>query len=1017
MSILTDHFMRMHSLRSQVLIPLSLALALLLAMFVVVISHFQKQHIDQSVSSRFKSVQDLFVVQLDNDAEMMSATLDLIMRDEQIKAALKRKDRQELLLKVSDLYTHLHSQHRITHFYFSDAEKTNILRVHLPDQYGDKIERITTQMAGKSGKAFHGIELGPMGTFTLRTVSPWYESGRLIGYVELGEEIEHITQKLSSILGVDILIFIDKKHLERASWESGMKMLGRPFKWEQFPSLVMVYNTSPSVPDELATMMTSGKRISATTDNVMESQGLTYRVALLPLKDAGDQKIGQMVVMQDITGLTGNLSKTIFFVAGISLVIGGLLFFLFYVYVGRVEKQMEQANRALRESEEKYRNILNNIEDSYLEVNLSGHITYANPAAVRLLGYSAEELQNAPFKMFAESSQISIVYETFSQIYNTGQPGRNLMFDVITKAGPKLNIEMSASLMIDATGQRVGFFGIGHDMTERRRAEEALQQAKEKADEANKAKSEFLASMSHEIRTPMNAIIGMAELLAETDMTDEQRQYVQIFRSAGENLLNIINDILDLAKVEAGHMSLEYVRFNLYDLVEKACDIIAMRAHKKGLELANWIMSDVPGYLIGDPVRLRQILINLLGNAVKFTEAGEIVLQITNISSCTEDCGTETVDRHTIQFSVRDTGIGIPPEKTDTIFDPFSQADSSTTRQYGGTGLGLTISKRLVELMGGHIRLESEKDRGTTVYLTIPFVVGDSDKQLVSSVDMVNLKGTKILLIDDNATNRLILRDYLTRWGALITEASDGASGLETLREADRAGRPFALMLLDNRMPGMDGFDVAHEIKNDPRLAETTILMLTSDSQQGDLDRARNMGISEYLTKPIKRTELEAAILRAFREIERQEISDSTEVCAEINKDGRSRILLVEDSDDNRLLIQAYLKKLPYAIDAAENGEKAVAKFKECTYDLVLMDMQMPVMDGYTATRQIRAWEEEQGISRLGRTPIIALTAYALKEDAQKSIDAGCDAHLSKPIKKETLLEAMKRYIRPSNGE
>ena len=442
---------------------------------------------------------------------------------------MQKKDRNDLLRKVSDLYKHLNADHRITHFYFSDSDKMNILRVHLPDRYGDKIDRITTLMAEKSGKPSSGIELGPIGTFTLRTVHPWYDSGRLIGYVELGEEIEHITKKLSGVLNVDIFILIDKSHLDRAEWESGMKMLGRPSNWEQFNSFALVYQTLPSIPKDLAAIIADGKTISTRTGTELDSRGMTYRVGSSPLKDAEGRQVGQMVVMQNITEATKNLSKTVFLVTGISLVIGGVLFFLFYMYVGRVERQIETASRALRESEEKYRNILNSIEDSYLEVDLSGHITYANPAAIRLLGYSAEELQQASFKLMAEPSQVSRVYETFTQIYNTGQPGRNLSFDVITKAGEKLNLEMSASLMIDATGKRVGFFGIGHDMTERKRAELALKEAKDRADEANKAKSEFLASMSHEIRTPMNAIIGMAELLAETDLTEEQRQYVQIF--------------------------------------------------------------------------------------------------------------------------------------------------------------------------------------------------------------------------------------------------------------------------------------------------------------------------------------------------------------------------------------------------------------------------------------------------------------------------------------------------------
>jgi PAS domain S-box-containing protein len=1009
-------YMNANHLRLHVLVPLMLAMTILLGSFIIVFYQFQKRYINEDVTSRFKSAQNLFFVQLDSEAAKMSALLDVIRRDEKIKAALKRKDKPALLAQTRNLYDGLNAGHKITHFYFTDPQRVNILRVHQFDRFGDRIDRVTTLPAEKSGKTSYGIELGPLGTFTLRVVAPWYEDGRLLGFVELGEEIEHITKSLSAILDLDFIILIEKKYLERTAWESGMKMLGRAFNWDQFPDFVITQQTSSSIPKEISALIMGDQRLAAQSSIELKTDAQTFRMAIKPLNDAGQVVVGRMVLMRNITALMDNLYWKLLLVFWISVLTGGTLYLLFYIYMGRVEKQMQQATRALRDSEEKYRNILNTIEDSYVEVDLSGQITYVNPAAVRLLGSSVEELHGLPFQSVVHPSQINEIFNTFNKIYTTGQPESGLSADIVMKSGEILNVEMSVSLIIDSAGKTVGFCGIGRDMTLRRRAELALKQAKEKADEANKAKSEFLASMSHEIRTPMNAIVGMAELLSETEMTDEQRQYVQIFRSAGENLLNLINDILDLSKVEAGHMSLEAMQFNLYDLVEKACDMIALRAHKKGLEMANWIMPDVPNYLLGDPVRLRQIIVNLLGNAVKFTDSGEIVLSVIKVGTPADVSGDGETDRCMLQFSVRDTGIGIPAEKIDEVFDLFSQADSSTTRQYGGTGLGLTISKRLVELMGGRIWLESDVGKGTTVYFTVPFTVRAPGEQQAPEMYTTDLKEMKILIIDDNATNRLILRDYLNRWGAHVTEASDGAMGIEALRNADQAGRPFSLILLDNRMPGMDGFEAAEIIRKDSRLAETTIMMLTSENRPGDMNRAKSMGISEYLSKPVKRTELEESIYRAIRKTKKRGATQPPDVCAEPSDEKKLRILIVDDSEDNRILAQAYLKKLPYLIDMAENGEKAVAKFKTCTYDLVLMDMQMPVMDGYTATREIRRWEQERNVPDAGQTPIIAVTAYALKDDTEKSLQAGCNAHLSKPIKKDALLEAIRQCAHVRNS-
>jgi PAS domain S-box-containing protein len=664
--------------------------------------------------------------------------------------------------------------------------------------------------------------------------------------------------------------------------------------------------------------------------------------------------------------------------------------------------ERHQLDQRLRDQQFYTRSLIESNIDALMTTDPLGIITDANKQMEALTGCRRDELIGAPFKNFftdpdrAEAGIERVLSGSRVTDYELTARARN---------GKETVVSYNATTFYDRERKLQGVFAAARDVTERKRFERTLQEnnvelerAREVAEKANRAKSDFLSSMSHEIRTPMNAILGMADVLWESRLDAGQTLYVDVFRRAGASLLALINDILDLSKIEAGHLDLESIEFDLDEVVNQTIELTAVKACAKGILLVSRISPGLATARIGDPARLRQILINLLGNAVKFTESGEVALTVRHCESPKSD---------EIEFAVSDTGIGIPPEKLKTIFEDFTQADASTTRKYGGTGLGLGISRRIVDAMGGNISATSSTGKGSTFRFTAPFGLAPEKAQNTGFTPS-DLFGKRVLLIDDNETNCLILRETLQAWGLKSDTCLLAAEALARLPEEMGGEKPYSLIIIDGGTPGMDGFQTASEIR---RIAGgVPIVMLTSNAKQGDATRRAEVGLSGYAVKPVPRAHLLRLVCNALALRERPELHPAGRV------DGKeegpvklARLLVAEDSPDNRLLVEVYLKGSPYHLTFAEDGEAAVDRFGSEDFDLVLIDVRMPKKDGLAATRAIRALERERGAAP---TPIIALTANASSRDIEMSADAGCNAHLSKPISKIELLSAIEKFRR-----
>jgi len=693
--------------------------------------------------------------------------------------------------------------------------------------------------------------------------------------------------------------------------------------------------------------------------------------------------------------------------------------------------QRKRVEDALRASEARLRQIIDLVPHLIFAKDRRGRFVLANRAVAEAYGTTVEKLTGTTDADYASSAdEVDHFRENDLAVIDSGQPKFIPEETLVDAQGKRRILQTTKIPYTTARSDERAVLGVAVDITELKRAEEELRQAhdeleirveqrtaqlaranaelaqaKEAAEAASRAKSDFLANMSHEIRTPMNAILGMTELLLDTSLSPQQREFLTAVQQSGESLLAVLNDILDFSRIEAGKLTLEQVPFDLAESLGDTMKSLAVRAHGKGLELAYHVAPAVPMVVAGDRGRLRQVIVNLVGNAIKFTDQGEVFLDV--------DCQSCSQREVVLRFAVRDTGIGIPADKQALIFGAFDQVDTSTTRRHGGTGLGLAIASRLTDLMGGRIWVESEVGRGSTFFFTARFALPEGEPLFARPAEPALIVNTRVLVVDDNQTNRRILEEMLGNWGMRPATAAGAREAIELLREGQRSGDPFQLVLSDARMPEADGFWLAEQIKQDSSLGSTLIMMLSSSEGLDEVGRCEGLGIHAYLLKPVKQSELFDAIVLAMGIVSPEAEPAAEEAAARPRAVRPLRILLAEDSLVNQKLAVGLLSREGHAVTVANHGREAVAALEAGEFDLVLMDVQMPEMDGLEATAAIRARQARSG----RHVPIIAMTAHAMKGDRERCLAAGMDDYISKPIRAAQLVATIERVLASARDE
>ncbi len=865
-------------IKIHILAPLALGLVVITITTILLIYKFQSEHVFDTAEINISHTNRLIHLILTEKTELLSSLNSAIRRDNNLQNAWLTKDRQTLLQHSSLQFREMQEKYRITHFYFIGLDRKVFLRVHHPPLRGDTIKRSTLQQSIQTGKMGSGLELGLMGAFTLRVVHSWRINGQLVGYIELGQEIGHIITDLHKLMGVELMLMVNKNLLDKASWQQTMLDMGRSNQWSQFNDLAMVSSTlkNASMLEKAAYQSQTLQHKNTILPHISSDDGHKFSFSSIPLLDAAKQNVGYLIILSDVTKEQAAINKLTYRVIFAPVFIALILFFSFYRYIGSVEKKLS----------------------------------------------------------------------------------------------------ISRSRLLEESMSR----------------EAAMAHARDIAEETTQLKSQFLANMSHELRTPMNGVMGMLQLLNETPLTEEQQKYSQLASHSADLLITLINDILDLSKIEAGKLGLECIVFDVRTTLEEVAESLSEIAYQKGLEITCLIQAGTPISVFGDPYRLRQILNNLIGNAIKFTSEGEIIIRMG--PQITEE------NKNMLHFEVIDSGIGIPSDKQISIFEPFIQADGSTTRNYGGTGLGLAISKRIIKQMGGHIGVNSTLGKGSCFYFNVPLELVDENQQTVLS--FTDIQGLRILLV--NSTNTIA--ELLQTLNLHVEHLTNGDDVIDKLQTSQAQEKTFPVVIFD-QLSATPVFEIAKKIKATNTIAHSHLILLTSFGHRGDAHAAHQAGIDAFLTKPVRQQLLYdclASVMGIEQHIEKPLVTKHS--LAEQQHSQKAHILLAEDDEVNQMIVVAMLKKLGYQVDIAADGLNVLLALKNKQYHLVLMDCHMPNMDGYETSQQIRkstqTWKD---------IPIVALTANTLATDKEQCKQAGMNEYLSKPIKQKELENVLARFL------
>jgi PAS domain S-box-containing protein len=1110
-------------------------LCLMLFVFAFVFRALQMQNMSADHRHDLNII-DLYIQDsMDDTARTLASLISSIRRLPGIKTALADRDRTRLLSLTAPLYKELNTHSDITHFYFTGPDRVNILRVHKPDRNGDQINRLSTLQAEATSKTASGLEMGPLGTLTMRTVVPIHAENRLLGYIELGKEIDGIIQQIPEIFELNPVVLLDKSRLVRRDWEDGMAMLGRPAQWELLPNLVAVSWTNEDYLKLIPDIMEKD-----TDGTVINIGGGKYQVGTIPISIMSGQQAGELLIINDLLLAQSHKARGLFLAILIFLLLSVFLFIFFYLAFRTYEHRVRSSQLGEAQARREWEGVFEALNDPVFLHDSELRILHANQSYLRIVGKKLEEitghyyweifprldgpmascLQGHGSGALVHEEEIllesGITYSSHGYLINDAQGDYlysvHILRDVSGRKRTEIELEhhrkqlekmvdqrtaqikesearfrtlfessSDAIMMLDRDGffdcnaatlkmfgcQDKGSFrqlqpaqlspptqhdgtpsdqaarqqiekaysegfnrfewihwrlddhqpfpaevllslmelggrdvlqAVVRDISQRKAFEETLAEAKERAEAANHAKSEFLANMSHEIRTPMNAIIGMSHLALKTSLDNKQRNYLHKIQNASEGLLGLLNDILDFSKIEAGQLDLEQVDFQLEDVLETTSNLVRFRAEENGIEILFDLEADVPSRLVGDPLRLGQILSNLANNAVKFTETGgEVVIHVQHKPA--EQNRTE------LQFSVSDTGIGISEEQQRNLFKQFSQADSSTTRKFGGTGLGLVISKRLTEAMGGDIWVESTPGVGSTFHFTVRLGLPEFVAEVVQQPQLGQLR---VLVVDDHEVSKRLLGKVIRQFGFSVIEADSGSAAIEYLSQP---GVPIDLVFMDWWMPGMDGIETIQAIRKIGNINPIPkFVIVTAYSLEGVRELTTITPVDGIISKPYTRSDLLDVILLTTGHEPlktRRKIKSMDGLDEAIERLRGAHLLLVEDNPVNQELALELLTQNGMTIQAVNNGQEALDLLETEDFDGVLMDCQMPVMDGYEATRRIRQQ------AHLGALPVIAMTANAMKGDRQNALIAGMNDHIAKPVDPDSMLMTLSKWIKP----